>query len=94
MGRELYFQKRRGHAVRREVSAGCKDCHGDDVMWRGPTSQGTAARHSYAHGHRTWVEVQMRIEYGTDADSPAPTGGLYDLLNQEPKTPRKRGRKK
>lgn len=56
----------RPYAYSRSLKAGCYTCHGDETKWFGPNSQGVAARHYDATGHRTWVEVYMHITYGQE----------------------------
>ena len=54
----------RAHRVtRRTVRAGCPTCHGRAVLWSGGQAQGNAAKHTDATGHRTWVRVEMDLEY-------------------------------
>lgn len=61
----------------RSVTAGCYTCgdkeNGDPLMarWHGPNSQGVAARHHDATGHRTWVDVYMTVTYGEKPDASA-----------------------
>ena len=51
--------------VARWCRAGCYDCAGgSEVLWSAKNAQAVAARHHYATHHRTWVDVEMHIEYG------------------------------
>lgn len=54
------------YSYSRDVIAGCFTCWGSDGHWHGPNAQGVAARHHKAHGHPTWVDVNMTIYYGKD----------------------------
>lgn len=67
------MKARRGVATKRVVTAGCVQCSGQNPIWKGGAAQGVAARHSYARGHHTWVEVSMRIEYGIVRDFSGPS---------------------
>lgn len=51
------------YTVSRDVIAGCFQCKGTDYIWHGKNAQGVAARHAKAHGHETWVDVNMSIRY-------------------------------
>lgn len=55
--------------VARDVRAGCHTCHGGDARWFHKGAQGTAAQHTDATGHETWVEVSLHVTY-TDGDPP------------------------
>ena len=46
----------------RSVTAGCSRC---SIKWTTPNAQAVAARHHDSHGHKTWVEQILTIEYGT-----------------------------
>jgi hypothetical protein len=54
----------RKYSYSRDVKAGCYQCHGSDTHWFGKNAQGVAARHHDVHGHQTWVEIEMTIQYG------------------------------
>lgn len=54
---------RRHVVVYREVKAGCRECGGARVEWRGGPAQGLAAQHTDRTGHKTWVDIAMRLEY-------------------------------
>lgn len=67
----IFSPRRTGTA--RTVLAGCFVCGGTEPLWTAGNAQGVAARHHDSTGHRTWVEVQLSITYGTpDTDEPAP----------------------
>lgn len=48
----------------RSVRAGCHECHKGEFHWFEANAQGVAARHAKAHGHSTFVEVELSIQYG------------------------------
>lgn len=56
--------KKRVTTTDRLVSAGCLDCGKPGAMWTGGNAQAVAARHHDRSGHRTWVNVYMKIRYG------------------------------
>lgn len=57
--------------TRRQVRAGCYDCHGGLAHWLGRNALALAARHHDATGHRTWCDQTIQTVYGaTDAAHP------------------------
>jgi len=57
-------KKYREYSYHRQVSAGCYQCNGSNIMWHGPNAQGVAARHHDATKHTTWVEIALMVWYG------------------------------
>jgi hypothetical protein len=53
--------------ISHDVIAGCFACNGNDYIWNSKNAQAVAARHHDATGHTTWVDVNMRIQYGENA---------------------------
>jgi cytochrome c551/c552 len=66
----------RAFTTTREVTAGCRRCHGDAVKWRGSNAQGLAAQHHDKTRHQTWVKVVMEISYGSGVRTSAEQGRL------------------
>jgi cytochrome c551/c552 len=58
----------------RDVQGGCFVCHGVITHWRGPNTQGVAARHHDATGHEVWCEVVLSIRYGSPQMKEEPAG--------------------
>jgi IS5 family transposase len=50
-------------AMHANTRAGCHDCEGVRVRWTGKNAQATAARHTIATGHTTWVELELTFAY-------------------------------
>jgi hypothetical protein len=66
-------------SVSREISAGCRVCHGNRAAWTGKNAQAVAAKHHDATNHETWVDVVMAIRYGGQR-VPADADGRLLLL--------------
>jgi hypothetical protein len=61
------------------AQAGCMQCAGGNAQWYGKSAQGTAARHTDATGHQTWVESTMSVIYD-NADNPLSSEQAISLL--------------
>lgn len=54
-----------GYFFSRDVRAGCWDCDpSGEATWTAKNAQGVAAIHARKHGHHTWVEVYLSVQYG------------------------------
>lgn len=65
----------RGYTYSRHLQAGCYVCHGRDAEWHGKNAQAVAARHCDATGHKTWVRVEMFLQYNKQQNPARPGRG-------------------